>query len=211
MAQLRQGDDDGELGLLAGLVRHDRLLSLDGVLNLEAVDLYGEWTTTWLDAPGERSLETPAVDGEVAFKGVLGARWRPVADLTVNPELFYNGFGSTDPDDYLLIGLSERASIGEQIAWGKWYAALGNQWELAALTSLSWSMLTNLTDPSALFMAAVQHNVAENVDVLAGGYAPVGRIFLAPSITGAGFEPPVIRSEFGNYPYFFFLELRAAI
>jgi hypothetical protein len=39
----------------------------------------------------------------------------------------------------------------------------------------------------------------------------MGRIFLPPQVTANEVTPPVVRSEFGNYPYFFFLELGVTI
>lgn len=211
LIQFKQSHELGELGLIAGLVRRDRFLSVDGVLNLSALDVYGEWTSAWLDRPGIRSLSAPAVQGELAFKGVLGSHWRPVPELTVTPEFFYNEFGSTDPDDYLAIALSERVAIGEQIALGRWYGALGNVWEVDPLTHLGWSMLVNLTDPSALSSAYVRRSLAEDIDLVLGGYVPMGRIPLPPALSAQGFTLPALRSEFGNYPYFFFLELGVTI
>ncbi len=200
LVQFKQAGSVGEVSLLGGFVRYDLVASVDGVWNLDEADVYGELTGTWVTS---RSLTTPAVGEGFAVKALAGAHLRPTNDLTITPEVFYNGFGSTDSDEYLPIALSERVGIGEQVAFGAFYGGLANAWEVGPLTNLAWGMVSNLTDPSALVFGSLNHGLAQDVEGLLVVYAPVGRL-----PTGSDLH---LRSEYGVYPYFFFFELKATI
>jgi hypothetical protein len=202
LARLTHGWQGGELGVSAGFVRYDAMLGIDAVLDFGEFDVYGELTGTRIS---ERSLSTPTVDDErvPVPSALLGMTLRPVPKLTLKPEAHYNGFGSFDSDDYLAIALSQRVGIGEQTTLGRVYLGNTTDVELHPLTHLFSSMIVNANDPSALLSLGVAHNLAENVDLIAGGYLPMGPL---PSV-----ERLAVRSEFGSYPIFLFTELKGTI
>ncbi len=207
LGQLRQGWESGEVGVMAGVVRYDKLLGIDMVLNLDALDVYGELTASWLTDPGVDSLSAPgAKAAEPVVKALVGAHWRPDPDVTITPEVYFNGFGSLDPADYLQIAQSERVAIGEQQGFGRWYGGVNALWQVAPLTSLSWTAISNLGDRSGLLSIGIGHSLAENVDLSLGGYVPFGAL---PKTGETLF--PTIESEFGLYPYFFFAELKGTL
>lgn len=202
VARFKQGFDGGEVGLTGGFVRYDAVSGVDVVFDFGRFDLYSEVTITRLT---EHSLTTPAVtDIEIpVVSALVGATLRPAKSVTLTPEVFYNGFGSFDAADYLPELSSERVAIGEQTLLGKVYLGLSADNEVTPLTHLVASAIVNLHDPSALFSVAMVHNMAENVDLLLGGYLPAGR---RPDVRAFS-----AKSELGAYPFFAFTELRGTL
>ncbi len=202
LGELKQGWEWGEAGLIGGMIRRDGVAGLNAVLDLGELSLHGEGTATFLS---DDSLSSPAIEARdiPVFEALVGATLRPVDTLTVVPELLYNGFGSWQAEDYLPIAFSERMAVGEQQGLGKLYAGVHTTWEIEPLTHLFNAMLTNVHDPSALALLGLRHNLSANVDGVIGAYAPIGRL---PDT--AAFQA---RSEFGNYPYFFFFELKGTL
>jgi hypothetical protein len=202
VTRLKQGWDGGEVGFTGGFVRYDAVGSIDAVFDFGDFDLYGETTITRLT---DKSLTTPAITNEEipAVSALVGATFRPLPKLTVKPEVLYNGFGSFEQADYLPQLLSERVAIGEQVNVGRLYLGLMADHELTPLTHLVTTTIVNLHDPSALFSAALSYNMAENVDVILGGYVPAGK---RPDVRTAS-----AGSEFGTYPIFAFTELRGTL
>ena len=202
VGRFEQGWDGGELGVTGGLVRYDVLAGVDAVFDLGALDLYAELTLTKLTA---ESLGAPGVDGRdiPVPSALVGMTLKPSGTVTLKPEIHYNGFGSFEATDYLAIAVSDRTRMGEQVALGRLYAGWTSDWELHPLTHLSQAMIVNLHDPSALVFLALRHNLADDVDVAGGVYAPIGTL---PDVAAVA-----ARSEYGSYPYFFFTELKGTI
>jgi hypothetical protein len=201
IARAKRGWSWGELGVLGGYVRRDGVLGVDAVVDTGSFQVYGEATATLVTGEG---LGAPGTgSGDVVPRAVVGATFQPHASLTVAPEIFYSGFGAWSPRDYLDVAVSERVGIGEQTTFGRLYGAALASWEIHPLISANGVVLVNLRDPSTLLSLALRHNLAGNVELLVGGYVPIGR---RPEATALSPE-----SEFGLYPYFFFAELKAAI
>jgi hypothetical protein len=218
LARFKQGLGKAEFALMAGLVRRDVVIAFDGIVDLGFGDFYGEAV---VNVPTAGSL-TPNADVRCRFslpglacaegtpravaRAVLGLRLKPTTTLTTSVELFYNGFGSVDPADYLAIASSERVAIGEVVALGAFYGGATLLWELHPLVKVSGALLANLTDPSALLFSGVVYNAASNVDLIIGAYLPIGR---NPDISRTPLVVP--RGEYGLFPTFFFLELKLAV
>jgi hypothetical protein len=199
------GITGGEIGFLGGLVRSDKVVGVDGLVNAGKADMYGEATLT---LPDDESLTPrPPQTRLVVVKGVAGVTFKPVGKLTVSPEVLFNGFGATGASDYLRVATSGRMTAGEIYTMGRIYLAETAVWEPYPLLDFSLAALVNLQDPSALFVPALKYNVANSVDISVGAYLPAGRL---PSISQNSTMLPVLapHSEFGLYPDFFFLELR---
>lgn len=205
LVRYKKAGKAGELALMGGMVRGDAIGSVDGTTSLLGFDLYGELTGTWLTV---QSLAAPAADGDFFVKGLVGASFRPISDLTIVPEVFYSGAGGTSPSEYLSVLLSDRFQIGDQTSAGRYYVSLANLWQVSPLSTLSWGMMSNLGDPSALFFSALAQSISDDVSGQLGFYAPMGRL---PQTTQNPFVPVSLESEFGTYPYFFFAQLSATL
>jgi len=194
--------DHGELGVLGGWVRGDAVAGVDGTWDTGSFDLYGEATATLVTS---RSLTSPeASSGDVVGKAALGATFHPTGKLTLDPELLYDGFGAWRPADYLGVAVSERVGVGEQTTVGQLYAGGVVDWEAHPLVHVVGVALANVRDPSALASVAITYSVAGNASAVLGAYVPIGR---RPTTAA----PDLARSEYGLYPYFTFLELKAVL
>ncbi|MBI4704083.1 MAG: hypothetical protein HY744_23490 [Deltaproteobacteria bacterium] len=205
LGRFAQGWSRGEIGAMAGLVRGDLWGSIDAVLDAAAFDAYAELTLTLLS---DQSLGSPAIEDRAlpVPSALVGATFKPISTLTLVPELYLNGFGATEPAGYLRIALSERVAVGEQVALGQLYGGLSADWQLHPLAHLVSAAIANLTDPSALVLLSLSYELAANAVVVVGGYLPVG----SRPVRAAGILPE-LRSEYGSYPSFAFLELKGAI
>jgi hypothetical protein len=204
----RSGRFAGEAGILVGFVRRDVVVGLDGVVDLGKADLYAEFTVT---VPTAESLTPRKPDTPPAVaRAVLGTTFKPWRKLTVSPELYYGGFGAWTPRDYLGVALSERVGVGELYNLGRLYAGAVVLYQPHPLLDATLGVIGNLRDPSGLVSVGLSYNVAASVQLQVGAFLPVGRL---PDPTR--FVPPVglpePRSEFGLYPFFVFLELKAAM
>jgi hypothetical protein len=197
LLRFKQGFARGELGYSAGFVRRDGIVALDAFYDIKVADLYGELV---LHFPTRRSL-TPAPSDAVVPSAVLGTQIKPHSKITVNAELFYNGFGTFTRQRYLQRALGERASIGELTGLGRLYLGAAVLWELHPLIKLTLAALQNLRDPSALVSLSASYNVLSNVELLVGVYGPLG----------AGLDQLTVKSEFGIYPLFAFAEIKIVL
>jgi len=197
----RQGWSGGEFSGLAALVRGDLVFGYGALFTFNAFDLYGEATLT---RTGGSSLPVPAAVGRRVpiTRGLLGASFKPSSDLTLIPELYYDGFGARRSAGYLGVLASERVTLGEQVTLGRFYAGAALDWEAHPLLHATFLGLSNPLDPSALLSLALTYEAAENTRLVAGAYIPVGA---GPDATFAA------GSEFGLYPNLGFVEVRVAL
>ena len=212
------GWSSGEAGAMAGYVRGDVVLALDAAYDAGAFDLYTEVAVT---IRTDRSLGSrgPAEEDppDAVARAVVGGTFKPHPKVTLIPELFYNGFGSLDAVDYLLVAQSARVAVGETYSLGQIYLGATCLWEAHPLLNLVAVGILNAADPSGLFSLAATYNLASNVDLVGGMYLPLGRVPDVSQVPANGVPDPftgampVPRSEFGLYPYFFFVELKAAL
>jgi len=201
----KQGLSRAEVGLLAGLVRRDVVLGADAVIDAGRFDLYTELALHILTddslTPGE-----PNTAGTV-LRALVGATFKPTTRLTLSPELYFNGFGSWRPREYVRVALSDRVAMGEMYNLGRVYLGGIVQWEAHPLLNLTGGVIANPVDPSGLLSLGLNYSLANNMALVAGGYIPVGRL---PDLRTVG-PVPEPRSEFGLYPYFLYLELKVAM
>jgi len=200
----KQGFTWGELGALAGMVRRDVVLGLDGAVDLGRFDVYGEAAVHLLTDESP----SPGLDqrSRAVVRAVAGATFKPTAKLTLSPEVFYNGFGAWDAADYLGVATSDRVAMGEMYNMGRVYVAGIALWEAHPLLTASAALMLNPIDPSALISLGLTYSLAGNMSLVLGGYVPAGRV---PNLRASPLPAP--RSEFGLYPHFVYLELKAAL
>lgn len=201
LGQLKYDWSDTELSLIGGMVRGDALAGVTVVRDIGGFNTYAEATATLITGKSLPALD--AERGDVLARAAVGATWRK-GKLNVTPELLWNGFGSFDRADYLALATSTRVAIGEQITLGRAYAGVVADWELHPLMHLSGIGLVNVRDPSALVSAAFSYNIANNTSAVLGAYVPVGK---RPSLA-TGID---VRSEYGLFPVFVFLHVKAVI
>ena len=199
-ARAKVGFNRWEIGFFGGYVRRDVVFGVDGFVDLKALTLHAEATVTW-NPDGDRAKA--AGEEPVFARATAGVVWS-VPSFRLVGELHYNGVGGADAGDYLGRSMSQRAAIGEVYVFGRYYAGLVADWEVHPLVHLLLTTMANLRDPSGLVSPGLSYSVATNVELAAGAYLPLG------SRPDWGLQPR-FRSEFGAYPYFYYLELKLAI
>ena len=198
-ARLKLGFPTWEIGFFSGYVREDVVFGVDAFVDLQKVSLHAEATVTWV--PDERRAD---LDGEVFARATAGVIWT-IPRFQLIAELHYNGVGGADPEDYFQKAISPRSGIGELFTLGRYYAGLVVRWEAHPLLSLSLVTMANLRDPSVLFTPGLVYNIGENMDLVLGAILPVGR---SPELS---LTTQKARSEYGIYPFFYYLELKVAM
>lgn len=193
--------DHAEAGMLAGYVRGDLVAGLGGVWDTGSFDVFGEATATFATS---RSLAMPGASHTAVPKAAVGATFHPTSTLTIDPELLFNGAGTSHVADYLTVAASPRVAIGEQVTLGRLYAAAVADWQPHPLVHVVAASIANLQDPSALASIAMAYSVAGNATAQLGCYLPLGHL-------PATATPAVPRSEYGLYPVFAFLELKVVL
>ena len=219
LLRYQHGWDSGEAGAMAGFVRGDAVLALDAAYDAGSFDMYAEVAVSILTdlSLGRRGPAEEADPPDAVVRAVVGGTFKPHAKVTVIPEIHYNGFGALDPDDYLLVAQSARVAVGETYSMGQFYLGATCLWEAHPLLNIVAVGIMNARDPSGLLSLAGTYNLASNVDLVLGMYLPLGRVPDVSQVPANGVPDPFSgampepRSEFGMYPYFFFVELKAAI
>ena len=218
LVRYQRGWSSGNAGLLAGFVRGDVVLALDAAYDAGSFDLYAEVAVNILTSHG-LGFRAPTEEDppDAVARAVVGGTFKPHRKVTLIPEIFFNGFGSMDPEAYFEVAQSARVAVGETYSLGKIYVGATCLWEAHPLLNLVAVGILNARDPSGLLSLAGTYNLASNVDLLAGMYLPLGRVPDVSKVPASGVPDPltgampVPRSEFGMYPYFFFVELKAAM
>jgi hypothetical protein len=122
-------------------------------------------------------------------------------------EYFHNGFGESDPANYVNPnpGLAARIARGELFTLARDYAAAGGQIELTPLVNLFVSAVRNLNDASHVLQLRGVYDWQQNLQVMAGVNLPFGSrgdeyggVAVAPGAYAAAG-----RSVYGRAAYYF--------
>jgi hypothetical protein len=156
---------------------------------------------------GEAELRWP--DDVVRFS--IGAdRSFPLAGRDVL-EYQRDGYGATDPDDYLDVLLSDPYSRGEMQVIGRNETAIQTSWQASPLVTTDFLTIWNMDDGSFLLSPAASYSVSNEVYVRGGFFFGIGaneRRIDAPFVP----EEPSIAlpgSEYGIVPSSLYLSLTA--
>jgi len=167
------------------------------------------------------------------IEAVVGIDYHLPWKMHMAIELFFNGYGTDDPDEYMdyyvdkskidysLVDLAnpdlsgrnltpdkgERLVRGEAFNIGRYYVGLMMDQELHPLLRLTFSSIVNLRDPSTLLVAGLRWSVVENVRLTAGAMIPIGKKAEAPESV---FEMPALGSEFGDFPIVGYVVLKSS-
>lgn len=179
-----------DLAGFGGLVRGDGVIGASVVTSVGPVGLHGDAALTLPDG------------GEDPFvRAVAGGMLRPGPTTMVSAEAYLQTVGTADPALYTEKAASERWTSGELWLYGVAYAGAAVRQEVTPVLHVSLATVANLTDPSLFLAPGVSWLVAEEVDVVAGGYVGIG-------------ERPVLEaplpSEFGTWPAVAYVATKAA-
>ncbi len=137
-----------------------------------------------LDASGDlgslgvhiEAAYTTALDTDERFlRGVAGLSAQPADSVFLTAEYYYNGWGTTRPEEYLDVLQSSRVARGEVFGAGRHYLGIVTSWQATGLLAVNGIVIANLTDPSAQLVPSVEYWAAQSILVRAGGYVPLGR------------------------------------
>lgn len=200
-----------DLGGFAGLIYNEPVL---GVSAVSSIGAFGVHTDLALTLPTD---EDPFV------RGVVGTLWRPTGTSTLSAEAYLQTFGTTDPDEYLLIAQQDRFARGQVWNWGVGYVGLSWAEEITPLVSANLGLISNVTDPSTMVTPSINWSIADNAVFGIGGFGglgarpdadvrpedlvdPVTFQPLGPRATAAAMG---LNSEFGTYPIALFTNMKA--
>jgi hypothetical protein len=188
------------VGLMGGYVREDAVGGADLFFDLGAgVDLHGEATVTYVPEDARRPF-----DHAVFARAVAGSTFAIASKLHATVEGHYDGSGAPSPDLYPVAFASSRFQIGEVYDVGRFYGGFAVDWEASALVHVDLATIANVTDPSGLISPLVRYDVAQNTQLVAGAFLPIGA-----STSYAPDGTPTSRSEFGAYPFLYHVDVKA--
>lgn len=153
-----------------------------------------------------KSHDSPALDPpfmgdlfEDHLTAVIGLGRRFENSLILEIECLYNGGGESDDFNVAALRL-ERGAIRHL---GRHLAGFLASYEFTALLIGQLTALYSLSDASLALQPSMTFSVSNNSELIAGAGLNFGR---RPETTPMG--QTVIRSEFGSYPHFFFVEFK---
>jgi hypothetical protein len=218
LARFRTNIKAIDFGVIAGWVRGDVVAGLFITGSVKRFRVRSEVVYTWdieedgpdpdttdwfLQGPYYAGMGSPEGKDDHFVRAILGVDYtfdikKP---LIVLAEVYYNGFGRRHAKDYMALLMKPRvAEFGEISNTGILYAALGLSWEPHHKLPVALTVMGNLLDPSVFINASATYKVGDESILVAGAMIPIGR---APEIGATGLTP---RSEFGLYPYVFYLQ-----
>jgi hypothetical protein len=129
---------------------------------------------------------------------VVGSEYRFANNLYVSGEYFYNGFGTTHTSRYLSKFLSDRIVEGDLYNISRHYLGVLGSYEVTPLLTVALATIINLTDHSVLIDPTVMYSLSDNTECVAG------------MVLGIGEDPrwPLLKSEFGSYPDYIFVQMK---
>lgn len=178
---------DFDVAMMAGRFRED---------GFAGVDFSGE-VGPGIGVRGEISYF--ATEGDNDFiQAVAGTEYRFENNLYLSAEYFYNGFGTPHTSRYLEKLLSDRITEGDIYNISRHYLGILGSYELTPLLIVSLAAIINLVDHSVLIDPVLIYSLSDNAEFVAG------------MVIGEGKKPRgyKLKSEFGAYPDFTFVEFK---
>jgi hypothetical protein len=129
---------------------------------------------------------------------VVGSEYRFTNNFYLSAEYFYNGFGTPHTSRYLSKILSDRILEGDLYNISRHYLGVLGSYEITPLFTVSLATIVNLLDGSTLIDPTVIYSLSDNAELVAG------------MVIGVGEEPrlPELKSEFGTYPIYTFVQMK---
>lgn len=88
--------------------------------------------------------------------------------------MYLQSFGALDPQHYLDVAQSPRVARGEVWALGRLYSAMSLGFELLPVLTVGMTTIVNVLDASALLGPTLTWSIADEVVLVAGGFASAG-------------------------------------
>ncbi len=188
------------------------------------VSVLGGWVQTDIvgggDFAGDLGTSGIGIHGEVLFNHVKDSS--DYLDLLVGldygfpgkgpfllAEYYYYGAGSANKEGLNQALIADRLLSRGTLLLGRHNLALGASYQLLPILMGMFNVLVNLTDPSAILNPILEYSIADNAAATAGCTIPLGEaptFVLSPG--GLGLSDARLNSEYGSYPFTFFIEIR---
>jgi hypothetical protein len=191
---------DYDLSVLGGWVQTDVVAGGDfaGDLGSTGIGLHGEVLFSHVEDPPDYLDFLVGLDYRFPGKGpyLLG-------------EYYYYGAGAANPEGLNQVLGDNRILSRGTLLLGRHNLGLGASYEILPILTGMFNVLLNLTDPSAILNPVLEYSVADNAVATAGCTIPLGEAptFLVPP-GGLGAPKVRVNSEYGTYPFTFFIEVR---
>jgi len=210
----RDADPDRSAGMgkFKTLIKHHDISFLGGWVQTDIVgggDFAGDLGNTGVGLHGE-VLFNHVKDGPDYLDCLVGLDYRfPGKGPYVLGEYFYSGAGAADSAALTEALLDNRILSRGALVLGRHNLGLGASYEILPILTGMFNVLVNLTDPSAILNPALEYSVADNAVATAGCTIPLGDAptFVLPP-GGLGVPDVRLNSEYGSYPFTFFMEVR---
>jgi predicted porin len=149
-------------------------------------------------------FEAANVTGDFDYlRSSIGLDYAFTENIFAMVEYHYNGAGSDNPDDYLLLLETLPYRQGGVFLLGKEYIMPSVSIQASALWSVGFQGIYNLSDDSAFLSVSAEYNVAEDFYMDFGYYH-----FTGDELTIVPPGIPVLQSEYGTNPDTIFVSLR---
>ncbi len=178
---------DFDIALMAGRFREDGFVG---------GDFSGE-VGPGIGVRGELAYFAAEKDNDF-FQAVLGTEYRFENNVYLSAEYFYNGFGTLHQSGYLKKVLSDRITEGDFYNISRHYLGILGSYEVTPLLIVSLALIINLHDHSMLIDPTLIYSLSDNTEFVAG-------MIISSGHKPRGFR---LRSEFGSYPDFTFVEFK---
>lgn len=175
----------GSLTIMAGSILETKKAGVGYSVDVSGTKLYGTWL---LSMPEE---------GDDFTEAVLGAERQLGPYTHIIGELYYNGWGSDDPDDYPELLFTDRYLDGMALSLGRLNAVVQVSRQVTALLTLTPAVFTNMSDGSVLLRMDGSFSLSDYTDLTGG-------IFLGLGERPDGFE---MQSEYGSVPATLYVEV----
>ncbi|MFH2009687.1 MAG: hypothetical protein ABI333_24045 [bacterium] len=212
LARFRTNVKNLDVGAIAGWVRGDVVFGAFLTGTVKRFRIRAEAVYTWdveedLNYAGQGN-PTGADDHFARVVFGVDYTFKTKKALSILAEIHYNGYGTRHAHEYLeRLSRPRVAEFGEIFNVGLLYAAFGINWEPHYKLPVALTIMGNLFDPSMFINANITYKVGDESILVLGAMIPIGR---RPK-TGDLFDSDptndiLIRSEFGLYPYIYYLQ-----
>ena len=182
-----------DLGLMGGMFHGDTVGGAFWTTDIGGTGVRGEFTWTLSGDPNDERINRKRF-----IRGSLGIDRQLNPELLVSLELSWNGYGVSDPSEYLSLISSDRVLRGEVNALGRFYGGVSTSWQLHPLWMLSNAILINGSDSSALWVPTLGWSTGNDSELVFGGQVGIGK----------GIEQQMLQSEYGSVANTIFVGFR---
>ncbi|OGQ25918.1 MAG: hypothetical protein A2138_03460 [Deltaproteobacteria bacterium RBG_16_71_12] len=157
----------------------DLVLGADAAGDLGPFGVHGEiaWTLPLVDLTRDDPylyLSQVRVEGEFV-RAVVGADWRPLEQVVLGAEYYWNGFGADGKDAIVAKLTDERVVRGEVFGAARHYVGVVTSWLADELLTIDATALVNVGDPGVLVVPALEYWLEQRVLLRAGGFVPIAQ------------------------------------